>query len=112
MKIKNNRKHFVALQYKVGVRKEIARIKPSEMIDLPHVTNMSQIVNKFLFNSGHLSVVAGEVAEFKPKTKDKKDTSKKATEKKKTKKSKVDKAIESTEDFVKSSKNKNKNEEK
>ena len=120
MKIKNNRKNFVVLQYKIGVRKESAKLKPSETINLPLVKDMSQILNKFLFNSGQLSVVADEVSKpeaAKPKAKAKKDSSsekseKKAKAKKETKKSIVDEAIKSTYDFIKSSKNKNKNEEK
>ena len=100
MKIKNNRRRLVILQYKVGIKKEIAKIKPSQIIDLPKIKNMSNIVNKVLFNNGCLSVVKDEIVKDEI-VKEKEDESK-------IDKSKIDEAIDLTEDFVKSSKSKKK----
>lgn len=99
MKIKNNRKNFVVLQFSDGRKKRIQKIKPSEIIDIPYLRDMKQVVNKFLFTNGNLSVVTESVVapkEEKPKAK--KSASKKAA--KTSKKSKVEEAIESADNFL------------
>ena len=103
MKIKNNRKNFVVLQFNDGHRKVIQKLKPSEIIDIPKLSDMKQIVNKFLFTSGNLSVVKStEIALKVDKPKAKKTT----TKKKVSKKSKVEKAIAKADDFIEGDVNK------
>jgi hypothetical protein len=97
MKIKNNRKNFVALQLNDGFRKVIQKLKPSETVDLPFLKDMKQVVNKFLFTNGNLSVV--KPTEIAPKVESPK--AKKTTTKNKTsKKSKVEKAIAKADEFI------------
>lgn len=105
MKIKNNRKNFVSLQYKVGLKKNVYKFKPAEVAVIPGIIDMKQILNKFLFKNGSLSVVISndiaikEVAKVEKEVA-KKATTKKATGKKSSKKSKVEEAIESADNFL------------
>lgn len=99
MKIKNNRDNFVKLQVWKGAYSEIFNIRPQEEIVIPHLKDIQkQVVNKFLFDIGNLSVIE-EKEEIKDNN-DGDDQIKTTT--------KVEEASKKVEDYTKSSSSKKK----
>ena len=108
MKIKNNKKNVVVLRFSSGGKVKTQKIKSGELIEIPLLKGVEQVVNKFLFKNGNLSVMASPESVIIP---DKKETApKKAdliTKENYPKKSKIEEAIESADDFVAGDVNKN-----
>ena len=108
MKIKNNKKNVVVLRFSSGGKVRIQRIKAGELIEIPLLKGVKQVVNKFLFKNGNLSVVASPEAVIIP---EKKEIAPKnadvITKGGSPKKSKIEEAIESADDFVSGDVNKN-----
>jgi len=54
MKVRNTRQGYATLHFKDGVRSVVYKIKAGEVVNIPTLNSVDQVVNKFLFAHGHL----------------------------------------------------------
>jgi hypothetical protein len=92
MIVRNVKKGYATLHFKDGVKSRIFKIQGGETVTIPELRNVSQVVNKFLFNHGHLVEVTNSQPAPQPEPTPKKKATKRA--------SKVEKAKEQTENYI------------
>lgn len=106
MRIKNKKNVANYVNYKIGGTAKKALIPAGKMIDLPLLTNVTQILNIKDFNLGFLEVVKEEVKIEAPKPEKKKAKKKTSTKKKKKKEDALDKVKKEVKDYTDNKDNK------